>query len=82
MHLTANSIGHQLEAFKDTPACTLTYFYDEVLSHYAWHLGIFGLSALIMIRSWNALTGMPVDRTLLLLAVILYGFTFASITLE
>jgi hypothetical protein len=82
MHLVANSIGHQLDALKDTPAYTLTYFYDEQLSHYLWHLGIFGLTALIMVRSWNAQAGKPANRTLLLLSVILYGFAFASITLE
>ena len=82
MHLVGNSIGHQLDAFKDTPVYTLTYFYDEQLSHYLWHLGIFGLTLAIMIRSWNAQEGEPANRTLLLLAVILYGFAFASITLE
>jgi hypothetical protein len=82
MHLVGNSIGHQLDALKDTPAYTLTYFYDEQLSHVLWHLGIFGLSGLIMFRSGRAPFMQPAGRAGLIAAVILYGFTFASLTLE
>jgi hypothetical protein len=47
-----------------------------------WHLGVFGLTALIMVRSWNAPAGARAGWAVLILAVILYGFAFASITLE
>jgi hypothetical protein len=82
MHLVGNSIGHQLESLKSTDAYKLTYFYDEQLSHILWHLGIYALSALIMVRSGGAAPVEPAGRTGLAAAVILYGFTFASLTLE
>lgn len=82
MHLAGNSIGHQLMSLADTQAYKLTYFYDEGLSHYLWHLGVFGLTALIMVRSGQSrgveASGYPV----LVIAAALYGFAFASITLE
>jgi hypothetical protein len=82
MHLAGNSIGHQLQDFEGTSAYKLTYFYDEVLSHYLWHFGIFGLAALIMARSWDAPREAPAGLAGLVIAVILYGFAFACITLE
>ena len=39
MHLSANSISNLLGA-GTTEVHTLIHFYDEVLSHYLWHLGI------------------------------------------
>lgn len=53
MHLSANSIGHQLKGMESTDAYTLTEHYDEVLSHYLWHIGLIGLSALLMWRQWK-----------------------------
>lgn len=82
MHLAGNSIGHQLESFKATDAYKLTYFYDEQLSHVLWHLGIYGLSALVMVRSARSPLVEPAGRSGLIAAVILYGFTYASLTLE
>jgi hypothetical protein len=81
-HLAANSIGHQLEELKATDAYTLTYFYDEVLSHYLWHLGVFGLSALLMVidaRSSDTSNGRLVTQ---LPAALIYGFTFFLIIIE
>jgi signal transduction histidine kinase len=53
MHLSANSIGHLLQDAQDTNAYTLTHFYDEVLSHYLWHIGLAGLAALLIWRQVN-----------------------------
>jgi len=55
MHLSANSIGHLLNKI-DGNAYILTVFYDEVLSHYLWHLGIFGLAALLIFVEWRQQT--------------------------
>jgi hypothetical protein len=83
MHLSANSIGHQLSTMKASPAYQLTDFYDETLSHYLWHLGIFGLTALIMVRSWRGVVQVtPSSRWQLVAALCIYGLTFAVITLE
>jgi hypothetical protein len=54
MHLGANAIGHLTEALPSpSDAHALTHFLDEVLSHYLWHLGLVGLSALLLYRQWQ-----------------------------
>ena len=57
MHLSANSINNLLGP-GDTPVHELVHFYDEVLSHYLWHIGLVGLSILLLIppRSGQAET--------------------------
>lgn len=54
MHLAANSIARLAPAATGSPAGTLTHFYDEGLSHYLWHVGLVGLSALLIHRQWTA----------------------------
>lgn len=83
MHLSANSIGHQLAGQENTDAYKLTYFYDEQLSHYLWHLGILGLSALLMVVSWRtAPAGEITGLVGLLPAALVYGLTYVIIILE
>jgi hypothetical protein len=83
MHLAANSIGHLLEEMTGSDAFILTAFYDEVLSHYLWHLGVVGLSALFLIRQWqNPFTGERSPLGLLVLAGIIHGLTFFVIVIE
>jgi hypothetical protein len=83
MHLSANSIGHLLEDMKGSDAYHLTLFYDEVLSHYLWHFGVVGLSALLLWRQWhNPFREERARIWLLILAGIIYGFTFFVIVIE
>jgi hypothetical protein len=53
MHLAANSISHWLSDFIGDQIYEVTYFYDEVLSHYIWHFGVIALSAQLIYRSWK-----------------------------
>ena len=53
MHLAANSIGHLTSGDSGSDLERLIYFYDETLSHYIWHIGMVGLSALIIYRQWR-----------------------------
>ena len=53
MHLSANSIGHWLNDLMGDDINQVTYFYDEVLSHYLWHLGVVALSAQLIYRGWR-----------------------------
>ena len=53
MHLVANSIRHLTPPHSDSEIKQLTYFYDEILSHYIWHLGLVGNSALLIYRQWH-----------------------------
>jgi len=48
MHLAANSINNLLGA-GGTEVHQLTHFYDEVLSHYFWHIAIVGLSIQLLL---------------------------------
>ncbi len=83
MHLSANSIGHLLKEIRGSDAYTLTYFYDEVLSHYLWHFGIVGLAALLISRqrrnrsAEGRLVVWPLG-----LAGVIHGFTFFLIVVE
>ncbi len=83
MHLSANSIHHLVEGMEATDVYTLTYFYDEVLSHYIWHIGIMGLSAFIIYRQWqNSYTDEQVPLWPILLAGVIHGFTLFLIVIE
>ncbi len=83
MHLSANSIGHLLEEMEGSDVYNLTNFYDEVLSHYLWHFGIVGLSAVLIFRQRQT---RPADERIVLwptgLAGIIHGFTFFLIVVE
>ena len=85
MHLSANSIGH-LITDESSDLYQLTYFYDEVLSHYLWHLGVVGLAVLLVVRQWREpLVGGEMSRgsqVMVILAGILHGFTLFAIFVE
>lgn len=99
MHLSANSIDNLIEgkaspqvaeavhslgtALAPTGIPDLTYFYDEVLSHYLWHGAVMALAALLLWRQWRNLSAAPVPNSGLPIAGgIIHGITFALITLE
>jgi hypothetical protein len=83
MHLAANSIGHMGEFFSGTDAEKLTYFYDERLSHYMWHIGAMGLSLLLLWRQWkHPFEGERSSLWLEGISGFLYGFTFFLIIVE
>ncbi len=83
MHLSANSIGHLLTSASSEDLQTLTHFYDEDLSHYLWHGGIVGLSALLIYRQWkNPFSQNAAGIAGLVIASIIYGITFAAAIME
>ena len=83
MHLSANSIGHLLTDTQATDLSKLTNFYDETLSHYLWHFGIVGLSAMLIFRSWTEPALQATKLTwLVYLAGVIHGFTFFAIVIE
>lgn len=83
MHLGANSINNlignlaknQVVDVTTTDIYHLTYFYDEYLSHYLWHIGVVGLAALLIYESWRGLAQEKTDWRLIVPAGLLYGFT-------
>lgn len=81
MHLSANSIGHWLPADPPTDARTLTHFYDEILSHYLWHIGVVGLTALLI---WRQARHRLPDASILQarIAGVIYGLVYFIIFIE
>jgi hypothetical protein len=86
MHLAANSIGHLIPPFTEpggfNQAYKLTYFYDEQLGHYLWHIGILGFAALLLYREWRRPAGLTTSWGITLPAGVIYGFTVFAATLE
>jgi hypothetical protein len=90
LHLAANSINNLAEGLRDdggiditgTDIYTLTYYMDEHLSHYMWHLGILGLAALLIYRAWRQPAGVRTTWWATILGGILYGFTYFCIFVE
>jgi hypothetical protein len=83
MHLSANSLDNLLQGNQAGDFYKLTYFYDEVLSHYIWHTGIVGLSALLIYRQWRGpITGEKVVLWPLVLAGVIHGFTYFLVIIE
>ena len=77
MHLVANSIGHLITADSGSEVKKLTHFYDEILSHYIWHLGLIGLSALLIYRQWqNPSLEQSSGLRLEITAGIIHGFVY------
>ncbi len=77
MHLVANSIGHLTLSSAASESAQLTHFYDEILSHYIWHFGLVGLSALLIARQWqNPLTKSPSGLRFEITAGIIHGFNY------
>ena len=90
MHLSANSINNLVgtlakQASLDvtgTPLFALTYFYDEDLSHYLWHIGVIGLAALLVFEAWRQPAAERTDWRMVIPASILYGVVLFCIFLE
>ena len=76
MHLSANSISNLLGG-GSTDVHVLVHFYDEVLSHYVWHIAIVGLSILLVaVRANGQSTAAPIHWSLVIPSAVLYGFTY------
>ncbi len=90
MHLSANSIDNLIEGLarngvidiQATDIYRLTYFFDEYLSHYLWHVGMLGLGALLIYREWRRPAILATSWWAAIPAGIVYGFCHVCISLE
>lgn len=90
MHLAANSIDNLAEGLAKkqviditgTTIYQLTYFYDENLSHYIWHIGVFGMAALLIYREWRRPAGSLTTWWAAIVAGLIYGFNYFCIVDE
>src|SRR3990172_7359235 len=72
MHLSANSISNFLGG-GSTDVHSLVHFYDEVLSHYIWHIAFVGLSILLIaVRTNSQSRATPMRWSLIVPSAILY----------
>ena len=90
MHLAANSISNLIETLArgeqmdvtGTDIFRLTYFYDELLGHYLWHIGLFGLAALLVYREWRSPAGLRIQWWITGVSGFIYGLFLFIITVE
>jgi hypothetical protein len=90
MHLSSNSINNLIELLaknqvidiKTTDIYGLSYFFDEYLSHYLWHIGTLGLIALLIYREWNRPAENSTNWWLTVPGGLIYGFTYFCIFVE
>lgn len=90
MHLSANSVNNlaegmakkQLLDITGTDIYTLTYFYDETLSHFLRDIGLVGFVALMIYHEWQAPAGNATVWWSTIAGGIIYGFTFFLVYLE
>ncbi len=90
MHLSANSIDNLAEGLarsrvldiRPTDIYRLSYFFDEHLSHYLWHIGMLGLIAVLIYRECRRPAGVATTWWAAGLAGLIYGFTYFCIFIE
>jgi hypothetical protein len=83
IHLAANSIGHLLVDTAGEPSGQLAHAFDEVLSHYLWHVAIVGLSVLFLVRERLACKRTDAAHPCVIGAAgVLYGVSFFLIVDE
>jgi len=90
IHLAANSIDNLSEALARSQIMNitasdiyhLTYFFDEHLGHYVWHIGTLGLAALLIYREWRKPAGSATVWWAATLAGVIYGFSYFCIFVE
>lgn len=90
IHLSANAIDNLIGNLAQTKGIDitgtdifrLTYFFDEHLGHYLWHLGILGLTGLLVYRECCSPVGQKTNWWVTLLAGAIYGFTYFCVFLE
>lgn len=90
MHLSANSIHNLMDALAKNPSTSspgtdiykLTYFFDEDLGHWVWHLGLIGLGALLIYHEWRHPVDALTDWRLALSGGVVYGLLLFAVYVE
>lgn len=90
MHLSANSVNNLSESLQkkqildilNTDIYTLTYFYDEILSHFLRDLGLVGFVSMMIFHEWKHPAGITTVWWPTISGGIIYGITFFLVYLE
>ena len=75
MHLASNSIARLAKEIPQSQTAVLTNFYDEKLSHYLWHVGLFGLSGVLIYRQHISPLTHPFAGGYVIFGGIIHGLT-------
>lgn len=82
VHLAANSIARPWE-HAPAPTGALAEWYDGILSHYLWHVGIVGIWAIAIARSLaHPIRDRLAPRTELVAAALVLGVTWFAVMIE
>ena len=78
LHLSSNSIARLLQSMKDTELYRAAYLFDEVVSHFMWHGGIFLISISLIITAYKLPLKSLTKSNIALLSIgtAFYGFNF------
>lgn len=90
MHLAANSIDNLIVALarklvidvRPSDVYQLSLFFDEYLGHYLMHVGMLGLTALLVYREWRAPIGLVAIRWVIVVAGLIYGIVYFCLFIE
>jgi len=84
LHLSSNSIARLLQNMKGSELYQATYLFDETISHFIWHGGIFliSLSLIIMAFHISIKSISKKNTSLLSLGAALLGFTYTVESIE
>ncbi len=89
MHLAANAIGDtypagpERDAFYLTPGGVLDHWFDEVLSHWAWHVAWVALTVLMLaLAGGGRAVGSTTGTAISTLAGAIHGAVFFFVTTE
>jgi len=79
LHLSSNSIARLLQNMKDTELYRATYLFDEIISHFMWHGGIFLISISLIIITYKLPLKSLTKSNIALLSIgaAFYGFNFS-----
>lgn len=83
IHLSSDSIGNMIGEDTATPGGSLVYFYDEVLGHHLWHVGMIAHSVLILWRGWFSKNATPMGSCIpFLIGGLWYGWLIFAFSVE
>jgi hypothetical protein len=90
IHLSSNSIDNLFDALtrnpvtdlKGTDVFRLTFFYDEQLGHYIWHVGMLSMAALLIYHEWHRSANIATIWWATILGGIIYGFSYFCIFIQ
>lgn len=79
LHLSANAIARLFDKVQNPELFHAAYLFDEIISHYAWDMGVFLISIALIFASYRISCKYKFPKNLYLICTgaAFYGFNFA-----